>query len=78
VKLPPRLANWLRARGRAHERHAAEHQRLMAQVDIAPLRRRRLRVPPPPGGWQQGGAKKPDPGHPRYHGRPLPPPQDWP
>jgi hypothetical protein len=49
---------------------------MMAQVDIAPMRRRSLRVPPPPGGWQQGGAKKPDPGHPKYHGRPLPPPQD--
>jgi hypothetical protein len=76
MKLPPRLANWLRARGRAHERHVEEHLRTMAEVDMAPRFGRTVRIPPPPGGWQEDSGKPPSAGHPKNHGRPLPPPQD--
>jgi hypothetical protein len=76
MKLPPRLANWLRARGRAHERHFEEHERVMAEVDMAPRFGRKVRIPPPPGGWQNGRVKRPGADHPKNHGRPLPPPQD--
>jgi hypothetical protein len=57
MKLPPRLANWLRARRRAHERHVAEQIRIMKKVDMAPRYGRAVRIPPPPGGWQRGGGK---------------------
>jgi hypothetical protein len=81
MKLPPKLANWLRARGRAHERHVEEQMRIMSKVDMAPRFGRTVRIPPPPGGWQQGrgkqgGGKKPGASHAKNHGRPLPPPQD--
>jgi hypothetical protein len=57
MKLPPRLANWLRTRRRAHERHVDEHLRMMSQVDMAPRFGRKVRIPPPPGGWRDGGGK---------------------
>jgi len=74
VKLPPRLANWLRVRSRAHERHVAEQIRLMSEVDMAPRYGRRVRIPPPPGGWQNGRAKPPKPNRAKHRGRPMPPP----
>jgi hypothetical protein len=55
MKLPPRLANWLRARQRAHGRHEAEHLRAMSKVDMAPRYGRTVRIPPPPGGFDKGG-----------------------
>jgi hypothetical protein len=76
MKLPPKLARWLRARGRAHERHVAEHERIMAKVDMAPRMGRRVRLPAPPGGWRTGGGKQPAAGRARYRGRPMPPPRD--
>src|SRR6202453_3126164 len=76
MKLPPRLAKWLRVRRREHERHVAEHMRTMSQLDVRPMRRRGLRVPPPPGGRQQDRGKSPHEHGPRYHGKPLPPPRD--
>jgi hypothetical protein len=76
MKLPPRLASWLRARGRAHERHVAEHERIMSEVDMAPRFGRTVRIPPPPGGWQDDGGKRSGAGRAKNHGRPLPPPQD--
>ena len=76
MKLPPRPANWLRARRRAHEQHFAEHERLMAQVDMAPRFGRKVRIPPPPGGWQNGGGKRPSANHATNRGRPLPPLRD--
>src|ERR1700722_19673679 len=68
MKLPPGLASWLRARGRAHERRVAEHERLMSEVDIAPRIGRRVRIPPPPGGWQQGRGKRPSASRAKNHG----------
>jgi len=76
MKLPAALANWLRARRRASSRRAAEHQRTMSKVDMAPRLRRRVRIPPPPGGWQTGRGKRAGSGR-RYHGKPVPPPRDW-
>jgi hypothetical protein len=58
MKLPPRLANWLRARRRAHERHVAEQIRIMSKADMAPRYGRTVRIPPPPGGWQDRGGKQ--------------------
>jgi hypothetical protein len=76
MKLPPRLANWLRARRRVHEQHETEHLRIMAKVDMAPRYGRKVRIPAPPGGWQNGGGKQPSANRPKNHGRPLPPPKD--
>ncbi|HUN38066.1 MAG TPA: hypothetical protein VMU95_39250 [Trebonia sp.] len=76
MRLPEGLANWLRARRRAGQRRAAEHQRVMAKVDMSPRFGRRVRVPPPPGGWRNGRGKRAGSGRPRYHGKPVPPPRD--
>jgi hypothetical protein len=54
MKLPPKLATWLRARRRAHDRREAEHLRAMSKVDMASRFGRRVRIPPPPGGWNKG------------------------
>jgi hypothetical protein len=59
MKLPPRLANWLRGRARTHERHEAEHLRAMSKVDMASRYGRKVRIPPPPGGWGKGPRKSP-------------------
>jgi len=72
MKLPPRLANWLRARGRAHEQRVAEHERIMAKVDMTPRYGRKVRVPAPPGGWRTGGGKHKGERRPKYMGRSLP------
>lgn len=72
MQLPPKLANWLRARGRAHERHVAEHERIMAKADMAPRYGRKVRIPAPPGGWQAGGGKRKSAKRPKYMGRSLP------
>jgi hypothetical protein len=58
MKLPPRLANWLRARRRAHERQVAEQIRIMSKADMAPRYGRTVRVPPPPGGGQHRGRRR--------------------
>ena len=76
MKLPPKLASWLRARGRVHERRVAEHERTMAKVDMAPRYGRKVRLPAPPGGWPADRGKRPNADRAKYHGRPLPPPQD--
>jgi hypothetical protein len=76
MKLPARLADWLRARGRAHEQHVEEHIRLMSEVDIAPRFGRKVRIPTPPGGWQNGPGKRPSASRAKNRGRPMPPPQD--
>jgi hypothetical protein len=72
MKLAPKLANWFRARGRAHEQHVAEHERIMAKADMTPRYGRRVRIPAPPGGWQTGRGKRNSEKRPKYMGRSLP------
>jgi hypothetical protein len=69
MKLPPKLANWLSARRRAHERHVAEQIRMMSKVDMAPRIGRTVRVPPPPGGYQGRGGKQSGAGRAKNRGR---------